>query len=81
MKAMDSVGGERHAWRVRIHLPAPDGLLLRMLPIRRVVRARPDLAEAPAQRDGETPFRALDDGQMLLPGVAEPRRWTFGTSG
>jgi hypothetical protein len=81
MKAMDSVGGGRHAWRVRIHLPAPDGCFLRMLPIRRVVRARPEPAGVPAARNGETPFPMLDDGQMLLPGVAEPRRWTFGTSG
>jgi len=25
-----------------------------------------------------TSFLMLDDGQLLLPGVAEPHRWTFG---
>ena len=76
MNTMTECGAGRVSWHVRIEPPSPEGLLLRMLPRRRVVSPqRIGTTQRLAGRDAAM----LDNGQLLLPGVADPYRWCFST--
>jgi hypothetical protein len=75
MKTTTGCGFGRVTWHVRIEPLAPDGLLLRLLPRRLVASSqRPRTPQPPSG----LPSSMLSNGQMLLPGVAEPHRWEFG---
>jgi hypothetical protein len=78
MKISTGCGFGQVRWHVHIEPPAPDGLLLRLLPRRLVA---PSQRSATPQPSYGLSSPMLSNGQMLLPGVAEPHQWEFGRVG